>query len=290
MWKGASCTSERLITKNRDSDYEGMTRKEVIQAWSSNANKGTEIHHLLENYVNKGWDTCTQANYQERLKMFLSPDHPRPTLGDPSTYPTGYDKRYEKYAAQGLMFFPFQDRMRKAGWRPFRTEWIIFDDVHDIAGCPDAVFCKIDPSTGKLKFIVVDWKTRKDKKDKKGYNITCNQSMWPASFPLNPANPFLRKDQLVKDSKLSGWTLQMSKYGRILNTYYGIGPIHELKAVVFTPHGLLEFDVAPMDVDKCLKVYEDYLRFETRVLDWFKQGSCTSGEFPFHTGPMYRRE
>jgi hypothetical protein len=90
------------------------------------------------------------------------------------------------------------------GWKPYRTEWSIFDEDHMIAGQIDSLW--IDPSTGSLHMI--DWKR--------------------CAKPLNPNdgerfNRFGRVpcDFLV-DNSFGHYAVQQNLYAAILRDSYGM--------------------------------------------------------------------
>ena len=104
-----------------------------------------------------------------------------------------------------LMFFNFlTDEIIPRGWKPYRTEWSIFDEDHMVAGQIDSVW--IDSSTGSLHMI--DWKR--------------------CAKPLNPGdgerfNRFGRTPcDFLLDNSFSHYAVQQNLYAAILRDSYGV--------------------------------------------------------------------
>lgn len=81
--------------------YPGMTKEEIISLWKENASLGTEMHKMIENYINIGGEL-------------------------PKTIEAKY-------------FLDFWGKITSLGYTPYRTEWVIYDEEYGIAGSIDLV-------------------------------------------------------------------------------------------------------------------------------------------------------
>ena len=112
---------------NKESIKTGITKEEIIQEWEKKGRKarkaGTNMHLQIENYYN--------------------------------------DIEYEK-DTEILKFLEFEKKYIKDKYKPYRTEWQIFDEDSFLAGTVDMVYEKKE---GEL--FIFDWKRSKNiiKKD-----------------------------------------------------------------------------------------------------------------------------
>ena len=107
---------------NKESIKTGITKEEIIQEWEKKGRKarkaGTNMHLQIENYYN--------------------------------------DIEYEK-DTEILKFLEFEKKYIKDKYKPYRTEWQIFDEDSFLAGTVDMVYEKKE---GEL--FIFDWKRSKN--------------------------------------------------------------------------------------------------------------------------------
>lgn len=143
-----------------------MTDLEICQKWEKNGeearNRGTEAHLQMELWFNS-----------------------EPTrLDDPEV-------------GVGLQFV--RDCLEPIGAKAYRTEWVIFGDEENVAGCIDLA---VELPSGDL--YLIDWKrSEKLKKKMKGYS--------------RMAAPFTHLD----DCSGCAYAVQLSSYQYIIEKYYG---------------------------------------------------------------------
>ena len=124
--------------------YFGQTKEEIMAKWEVNrdeaANSGTEMHKLIEDYYNKIIDEKDfPANMivMEYFKDFL------------------------------------QDYKDENEYKPYRSEWRVFDEELKIAGSIDMVF-----ENNKGELLIYDWKRCR--------NINKGNDQFKYGKPLNP--------------------------------------------------------------------------------------------------------
>jgi hypothetical protein len=112
--------AQQVVTNAKpDTKYFGKTKEDVINMWSEGTKAGTIMHKHIEDFWN---GIYTVDDIHDKTKF------------------GNFSKMY--------------DWMRSNHIEPYRTEWMIYDTDHDIAGSID--FVGINTTTGK--FLVLDWK------------------------------------------------------------------------------------------------------------------------------------
>lgn len=94
---------------------------------------------------------------------------------------------------------------------PYRTEWSVFSEVHDLAGQIDAVFQRKSKNNA---FVLVDWK-RVSNMDYGGDGNNNNNSFLPQKIGKPPF-------QSLPDTNYGHYILQVNLYEMILERFYGI--------------------------------------------------------------------
>ena len=162
--------SSRIVNSDKMYDpnyiYYGMTQKEIMDRWKNNdaAKLGTKLHNEIELFHNYSFDEYTDT------KEF------------------GY---FLKYHMDFTRLNP--------GYKPYRTEWFIYEDSLKMAGSIDMLYKN---SEGNI--LIVDWKRTtlerlyKNFKNKKG---------------LGPFKNLL-------DTNLNKYTMQLNVYKYMLEKYY----------------------------------------------------------------------
>ena len=166
----AKKVTEELSAKAKaGSAYHGKSADEISQMWSAGTASGSRMHKNIEDY----WNAVMAGG-----------------AGETTTCVEDYG-----------LFAQFLTWFRRTNLRPFRTEWMIYDEEYDIAGSID--FVAYNPTTGK--YWVIDWKRsnrlrRESYKNKKGLHC-CDG---------------------LDDCNGNHYQLQVNLYQHILEKNYGI--------------------------------------------------------------------
>lgn len=146
-----------------------MTAPEILQAWNDARDLGTHLHGMIERYLNE-------------IPVSLKD-------GDANAYEFG-------------QFLTWWQMKKWAGYRPFRTEWVIYDASSDLAGSIDFVMER------EGKYTIVDWK-----------RCETSGSGFDEAFGGKRFLPPLAHMPL---HKLNKWKVQTNVYAEILRTQYGL--------------------------------------------------------------------
>lgn len=150
----------------RQSKYYGRTRESIKEEWDKSgkeaARSGTLMHKDIENFLNG--DTVENSNGSEFL-MFQS--------------------------------FWADIRRQYPTLRPYRTEWLVYDESIKVAGSIDCVL-----SDGSGNLVILDWKRSKEIKMDNRYE--------------KGIGPFCNYD----NCNYSHYSLQLNFYRHILETKY----------------------------------------------------------------------
>jgi len=113
------------------------------------------------------------------------------------------------------MFHEFAKEQIRVGKRPYRTEWMIYDEEFRVCGSVDMIFRDADGF-----FYIVDWKRSK------------KISKWGKWDGYGPLQEFGKR---VSNCNFSHYTLQLNIYKYILEKRYGI-KIKGMSIVVLHPN------------------------------------------------------
>lgn len=152
-----------------------MSVQEICDSWESANKLGTDLHATIERYLN-GVNVDAVA---------ADPKHPN----------------YQPFH----QFLVWLQAFRARGYEPYRTEWIIFDALSDVAGSIDCVFRNV--ATGGV--FIVDWKRC----------LTWESSGFAEAYGGKTLLPPLSH---VPATKLNEWQLQVNIYRDILTRLYGL--------------------------------------------------------------------
>lgn len=153
------------------SKYFGMTKEQIKNEWNGNgknsAHLGTLMHAAIEHYFN-----------------FVYPDIPDFTNNNSIEFNQflGFWKEFSRNNPQ---------------WKPYRTEWIVYDEDKNLAGSIDMCL-----SNDEGQIVILDWKRSKEIK---------RNNNWQRGF-----GPFKHMD----DCNYNHYTLQLNIYRHILETKY----------------------------------------------------------------------
>lgn len=178
--------SDTIIDKMMNSPYWfrnkyfGMTKDEIKEQWKQNGLEattfGTHMHKTIEQYYN-GWSLEFPNTPEFEQFMNFARDHDNKLI-------------------------------------PYRTEWEIYDEFHDLAGSIDMVFQNVDDGS----YSIYDWKRSKEIKlnnayRKKGMGIMSEYD----------------------DCNYVHYSMQLNVYKNILERLYGL-TIRDLFLVVCHPN------------------------------------------------------
>lgn len=152
--------------KNRTDKYIGMTKEQVKESWKKNGEEaaalGTTMHAQIEDFLNG-------IEIKERTPEFCQ-----------------------------FLDFWAEFQRNCPNLKPFRTEWLIYDEITGVPGCID--FC-VEDENGNL--MILDWKRSKEIKE---------SNEWQKGF-----GPCAHLD----DCNYNHYCLQLNIYEWILTHNYG---------------------------------------------------------------------
>lgn len=192
-------------SKWHESKYYGMTAEAIKKQWADKAKAsseaGTRMHLDIEHFYNAlptGWTTDGTAARSVDIDTGIAAMHE----SDNWT------------AAGGPEWDYFKSYQRDYGSRfePFRTEWLVFDEEHKVAGSIDMVYKKPD---GTL--AIYDWKRVEEVKTENRFQSG-----------LGPVGH-------LPDTNYWHYSLQLNVYRYILQKHYGY-TVSELALVVLHPN------------------------------------------------------
>jgi len=161
--------------------YWGMTAEEIKASWKSNgeavSGAGTNLHERIEHFMNNS-ELPIDYNHSQLYKQYqVDPDETQVEWN---------------YFLQFIKDHP--------NLKPYRTEWMIFDEDLKIAGSIDMIYENTD---GTLE--IYDWKRSKEISKVNTWN----------QFALNPLISHLH------DTNFWHYALQLNTYKAILERNYG---------------------------------------------------------------------
>jgi len=164
-------------------NYSGMTPVTIKEKWDTDrenaSTSGTNMHASIERYFNK-----------ERIE------------NDPLESTTEFS-----------FFLNFMEEVVKPkGLKPYRSEWIVFDEPHKVCGSIDMVF-EVEPGV----VDIYDWKRSKEIK---------KENSWRTGDP--PVNH-------LEDCNYNHYSLQLNLYRHMLETFYG-KKVRDMVLVVLHPN------------------------------------------------------
>jgi len=162
--------------KWEQSKYFGLTRKEIKQKWEVNANiaaeQGTKLHNDIENFYNGIFSVNTSIEWSFFQNFYNDHRH----------------------------------------FKPFRTEWTLWDEESQICGSVDMIFLNED---GTL--TIYDWKRSKEIKLENRFQKGVHEYV-----------------QHLDSCNYEHYSLQLNLYKYLVEKKYGF-TIKELAIVVFHP-------------------------------------------------------
>jgi len=171
---------------NESNKYWGMTPKQIKDQWFQNgasvSGAGTDMHFEIECFMNNPDVSYPYTHYD------LSEDY----FAQKSELPEAHRSTEWRYFMEFIQQFPT--------FKPYRTEWMIYDEELKLAGSIDMVYEKPD---GTL--MIYDWKRSKE--------IT----------KINKFNRYAITDCIsqLPDSNFWHYALQLNTYKAIIERKYG---------------------------------------------------------------------
>ena len=186
-----------------ESKYYGMTAAEIKAQWDAKRDAasaaGTRMHLDIEHFYN-ALPACWTAEGTDRtvdidtgIAVMREADSWEPNAGPEWNYFCAYQ------------------RTHGATFEPFRTEWLVFDEEHKVAGSIDMVYKKSD---GTL--AIYDWKRAEEIKTENKFQ----SGVGPVDH--------------LPDTNYWHYSLQLNVYRYILQKHYGY-TVSELALVVLHP-------------------------------------------------------
>lgn len=166
-----------------DNKYWGMTAEQIKQSWNKNrdaaASSGTSLHARIEAFMNQPCELGTHADLYERYMQ------------------TNTESNESNEPIEWTYFLQFV--RENPTLRPYRTEWMIYDEDLKIAGSIDMVYLNDDDTLS-----IYDWKRTKEMVLETNWN----------KYSTNP----LLFD--VPDTNFWHYALQLNTYQAILEKKY----------------------------------------------------------------------
>jgi len=206
-----SCIAKMMKSpKWYESKYFGLTAEQIKKQWSdkgkASSEAGTRMHLDIEHFYN----AMPYALVKDCVRTAASRSACAWSMTDGWA---GMD--VDKWApAGGAEWDYYIDYQQKHGskFTPFRTEWLVFDEEHKVAGSIDMVYMKPD---GTL--AIYDWKRIEELKTENKYQ----SGLGPVSH--------------LPDTNYWHYSLQLNVYRYILQKHYGY-VVSELALVVLHPN------------------------------------------------------
>ena len=169
-FRGEPMSSDYVM---RTGKYKGMTAKDIKTFW---ANKGA-----LASRDGTLMHACIEFFYNDWMDQF------------PYAHPPEFTDRFTVFQ---------REVVESRGWIPYRTEWFVFDEDHELAGSIDMLY-QVDPKDPN-RLMIYDWK-RSTKLSEKTNRY---RTMHP---PLDH----------LPDTNYWHYAMQLNIYRHILETKYG---------------------------------------------------------------------
>lgn len=199
----ADATIAKMMASSRwtDSKYYGMTADEIKRQWSdkgkASSEAGTRMHLDIEHFYNAlpaAWNSDEKkVDVETGLQIMQEQDN--------------------WIVAGGAEWNYFKEYQTEVGSKfiPFRTEWLVFDEEHQIAGSIDMVYQKPD---GTL--AIYDWKRIEEVK----FENRFQSGLGPVKH--------------LPDTNFWHYSIQLNVYRYILEKHYGY-KVSEMALVVLHP-------------------------------------------------------
>lgn len=164
-----------------DNKYWGLTADQIKDSWNSSAVAGTCLHECIERFMNEPQIQQNNYTHKDLYELYIS-----------KHFNNSICVNEWEYFIQFIKDFP--------DLKPYRTEWMIYDEDLKLAGSIDMVYENED---GTLS--IYDWKRSKEIVKTTDWN----------KYALNPLIRHL------PDTNFWHYSLQLNTYKAILERKYG---------------------------------------------------------------------
>jgi hypothetical protein len=183
-----------------DSKYFGMTVEEIKNGWNENgksvSQQGTNMHFNIECFMNQELPDDIEYTHENLLKNYYK-EHPE---YEPKTPLEDWDL-FIKFVS----YYP--------DFIPYRTEWLVYDEMSKICGSIDMVYFNKEDNT----LNIFDWKrSKKITKDSFG--------KYAKTECINH----------IPDANYFHYSLQLNIYKAILEKNYGF-KVKDLNLIILHP-------------------------------------------------------
>jgi hypothetical protein len=218
---------------NPSNKYYTMTPEQIKALWTENAasvsGAGTDMHYNIECFMNQPIPT-TNYTHIDLYNHYLHENLQLPNHN--LQLPNSTDPKEWTYFLKYVQAFPH--------FRPYRTEWMVYDEDVKISGSIDMVYENDD---GTLS--IYDWKRAKEIRKTSGFN----------KYAVNPIIDH------IPDTNFWHYSLQLNTYKAILERKYG-KQIRDLYLVRLHPNNPRE----TFDLIKCANLQDEVnALFEDRL-------------------------
>ncbi len=247
---------------NPGNRHHGLTVLGILDLWEKSRTGGTTTHLCAEHYLNRGFKRISKSmislSEEEQIEDFIRP------FGNDGICCEDVRHRASSFLKVIAIFL-------EQGWKPYRTEWMVFHEYYDMAGSIDAVFYRDSPvKGGKRQHLIVDWKTVVEEK-----KVTEAFGNRKAYFPLEK---FL-------SCRLTEYTVQLNWYKFVGTSKYDLEDVSMVVVCFFDDGNYKIYNIEDIHILECLKMYMDHLEVEKQALLWYKTGEDVSGFLP-HNEPV----
>ena len=204
---------------NETNKYWGMTAEEIKASWKTNGDKastsGTNLHERIEEFMNCGYNEPLENGYTnaQLLEQYNEKLYSYSLVPETTSDEEEEEKKEEKEDDEEDDEEKYEEKEECKEWnyflnfvrdnpslKPYRTEWMIYDEDIKIAGSIDMVFENPD---GTLS--IYDWKR-------------CKEITEINTWKKYATNPIISH---VADTNYWHYALQLNTYKAILERKYG---------------------------------------------------------------------
>ena len=205
--------AENVVKRSRNPEYMGMSWEEVLWNWEEKREFGSDIHLVLELFLDRHGLELPNLDYSGRYKLLM--EIAGEVQRDRHRTPGWERRQLFSMAPEVRGYLQLQAQLEKEDWVPYRVEWKLVSHEDGLGGTADAVYKR----TCDGMLAVVDWKRSKADFTRGPYK----GSKW-LDFPLGQArknDPSTNLTQTL-DTKYHTYGLQVSIYSYILEKYHGV--------------------------------------------------------------------
>jgi DNA-binding beta-propeller fold protein YncE len=191
---------------NPQSKYWGMTPEQIKAQWNANgaavSGAGTELHYEIECFMNDPEQSYPYTHKQLAAKYNLRQNELK-DAGPPDQQNNNPENELKDPTKEWLYFLDFLRDYPDL--KPYRTEWMIYDEELKLSGSIDMVYENPDGS-----LMIYDWKRSKEISRVNNFNeyakTQCishlpNSNFWHYALQLNTYKAILQRkyDKVVTD-------------------------------------------------------------------------------------------